>query len=74
MFWKKKEKELKSNEYEELSKKITSIVADIDIINNRITIITESVKSNRANIGVLKRREHEEEESEKPKKDNAVYL
>lgn len=80
MFWKKKKND-KNNQslqqdedYQTIRRKIVGVVADIDVINNRLSILSESVKSNRANIGVLKRREHEEAETEDTKKDTPRYL
>jgi len=64
MFWKKKTL-LKSDEYEELTKKITSIVGDLDRLTNGVAIYTEGMKTFRAQLGALKRQEKENAETEK---------
>ena len=61
MFWKKTKLPIRSDEFEELCGKIVSIVRQVDILSNKVALLSDSCKSNRANIGVLKRREKEEE-------------
>jgi len=71
MFWKKKETTpLKSDEYEEVIKKITTIVGDIDVINNRLSILNGNWRKLSAKVAV-QGREVTHEESEE---DEKVFL
>ena len=61
-FWKKKTLEpLKSDEYEELTKKVVAVVGDIDRMSNSIALLDGIVKSNRARINKIKVEEIEKE-------------
>ena len=74
MFWQKKPiTEVKSDEFEQLNKKIISMVSDIDIMSNRLEIIDTIVKSNRARISKIKV-DGIISESEKDIKDEPRYL
>lgn len=75
MFWQKKKKEnedIKSEEFEALSKKIVAIVGDIDTLSHRVEGIDNVVRSNRARITKIKVDEIIDEKSIKP--DGIVYL
>jgi len=72
-FRKKKLTEVNSDEYEKLSKKIVSIVGDIDIMSNNIALLDSIVKSNRARISKIKV-DKIMEETEDNKKDDVKYL
>ena len=74
MFWKSKKpvnEELKSEEYELLNKKFVAMVADIDIITNRIGVIDQIARGNRVKIGKICRdevfKENEDNLKDEPK-------
>lgn len=74
MLWKKKNKEIKSDEFEELNKKIVSIVRDIDIMSNNLSLLDSIVKSNRARINKVKLDKIEAEAEKDLNDDGVVYL
>ena len=74
MFWKKKElSALNSDEYENLNKKMVSIVGDIDIMSNRVSILFGNYRKLVGRISALKRKEGEEE-SETDLKDDPLFI
>jgi hypothetical protein len=76
MSWLRRKKpndNLNSDEFEQLNKKIVSIISDIDLINNRLALVDSIVKSNRARISKIKVDEIMKE-GEKDIKDGPVYI
>ena len=65
-FWKKNEKQMKSNEFEELSKKITMLEASIDSLKHKYVMQDTEIADLRNRI-IKKLRAMQPEEEEKPK-------
>lgn len=73
MSWLNKNKVLDSEEYDKLHKKIVAMVSDIDVITNKLTLLTQIVNSNRARINKIKIEEIEDA-PEKDLKDAPTYI
>jgi hypothetical protein len=74
MFWKKTEsKHLKSDEYEELTKKLVSVVGDIDVMSNRVSILFGNYRKLVARITTLKRKEGDDQ-CESDLKDDPLFI
>jgi molecular chaperone GrpE (heat shock protein) len=69
-FWKKNEKVMKSEEFEELSKKITSLEAQIETLRHKY-IMQDTEILNIRNRVIKKLRALQPEEEEKPKNINS---
>ncbi len=70
---KKKNEPLNSEEFEQLSKRLVAVVGDIDIMSNRISVVSSIAKGNRAKIGKILREEIVKE-SENDLKDDTHYM
>lgn len=70
---KKKSEPINSAEFEKLNQKIVSLVGDMDILTNKVSIFGEMAKGNRAKIGKIARDEIVKE-SEKELKDEIKYI
>ena len=75
VFWKKKQElqPLRSEDYEELNKKIISINGAIAVIDNRLEILNGNWRKLSAKVGVLNR-EMSKEEGENIIKSDKVFL
>ena len=73
-FWKKnKNEKLRSDEFEELSKRIVLAVADIDMLSNKYTLLLGSYR--KLNLKVAKlAKEVVDEEAEKDLKSTKLYI
>lgn len=65
---------LKSEEYERINRAMVAMDGRLDLLDNRLEVLSQTVRSHRAKIGLLDRREKAEEESEKDIKDKPLYL
>jgi len=66
-----RKKELRSEEFEQLNKKLISMVADVDFLMNKVAIIDKSVRSLRSSIMYHKKKGDEEEEETETNKYSA---
>ena len=74
MFWKKKESvSFNSDEFESLTKKVVAIVADIDSLGNKLEVVHQIVRSNRARINKINVDEIVDK-SDKSKSDGPLYI
>lgn len=73
-FWKKKKnEELKSKEFEEISKRLVLVVADLDILSGKYTLLLGYYRKLNLKVGrALK--EIEADESEKDLKEGKLYI
>lgn len=74
MIWNKKvNPPMSSQEYEELTKKLVSVVGDIDVLSNRVSILFGNYRKLVGRISALKRKEGDED-SESNLKDDPLYI
>lgn len=62
-----------SDEFQELTHKMVRMVGDIDILNNRVELLSSSFRKISARLSVMKR-EAKEESSEKDLNDDKLFI
>lgn len=73
MFWKKKNQKMRSDEFEELNKKLVSCVGNIDILGHSVEIFRGDIRKLRIELR-QKLKDLEDIENENDKKEDKLYL
>jgi|SaaInl7_200m_RNA_FD_contig_21_2551110_length_305_multi_3_in_0_out_0_1 hypothetical protein len=73
-FWKKNDKTtMRSDEFEELTRKLVQVVGDVDIVSNRVELLASSFRKISARLSVMKR-EAKDEEAEKTLNNDKLFI
>ena len=64
---------MRSDEFEELTRKLVQVVGDVDIVSNRVELLASSFRKISARLSVMKR-EAKDEEAEKTLNNDKLFI